>query len=179
MSFISSKLILSFTEISIVSILQLNLFSNCSMRVLIAEIFASQLSNLLRIRSRFWFVMVIFGFCNFSILQFYRRLIHLAFYLIYKCISLSVITLCQANLPLLFYTRVYSSVATCQLIRDSISILKSEPRANRRFTAIFLTNQMWKDFSILNRSDGTILPLEYKFFLKMLIFIRLFIHTSI
>ena len=38
MSSISSKFILSFKEISIVSILELNLASNCSMRILIIEI---------------------------------------------------------------------------------------------------------------------------------------------
>ena len=44
-----------------------------------------------------------------------------------------------------------------------LNILKSEPHANRRHTAeSFLINQKAKEFNVLNRNDGTILPGVYK-----------------
>ena len=47
--------------------------------------------------------------------------------------------------------------------RKNVETLKSEPHANRRRTAeSFLINQKAKDFNVLNRNDGAILPGVYK-----------------
>ena len=46
---------------------------------------------------------------------------------------------------------------------ESVKILKSEPPANRRRTAeSFLINQKAREFIVLNRNDGAILPGVYK-----------------
>ena len=46
---------------------------------------------------------------------------------------------------------------------ENVEILNSEPHANRRRTAeSFLINQKAKDFNVLNRNDGAILPGVYK-----------------
>ena len=46
---------------------------------------------------------------------------------------------------------------------ENVKILKSEPRADRRRTAeSFLINQKAKEFNVLNRNDGAILPGVYK-----------------
>ena len=46
---------------------------------------------------------------------------------------------------------------------ENVKILKSEPHANRRRTAeSFLINQKAKEFNVLNRNDGAILPGVYK-----------------
>ena len=46
---------------------------------------------------------------------------------------------------------------------ENVKILKSEPHANRRRTGeSFLINQKAKEFNVLNRNDGAILPGVYK-----------------
>ena len=46
---------------------------------------------------------------------------------------------------------------------ENVEILKSEPHANRRRIAeSFSINQKAKDFNVLNRNDGAILPGVYK-----------------
>ena len=45
---------------------------------------------------------------------------------------------------------------------ENVEILKFEPHANRRRTAeSFLINQKAKEFNVLNRNDGAILPGVY------------------
>ena len=46
---------------------------------------------------------------------------------------------------------------------ENVEILKSEPHVNRHRTAeSFLVNQKAKEFNVLNRNDGAILPGVYK-----------------
>ena len=61
---------------------------------------------------------------------------------------------------------------------ENVKILKSEPHANRRRTAkSFLINQKVKEFSVLNRNDGAILPGVYKTLSKLLI-VNLYVKVS-
>ena len=54
--------------------------------------------------------------------------------------------------------------------RKNVKILKFDPNVNRRRTAeSFSINQKAKEFNVLNRNDGAILPGVYKSLLKLLI----------